>query len=260
MRTLRALVVDDERLARVGLRCELAALDSVEVTGECAGGTEAVQAIREASHDVILLDIHMPGVDGFDVVRQVGPDAMPPVIFVTAHDEHALRAFEVDAIDYVLKPVESDRLREALQRVRDRLSSTAPADGGSELRDLLARVERLEAEKGDPVDRLTVKKGGHISFVDTDDVRWIESAGNYVRLHTPEETYLVRRTMKSLERDLDPDHFLRVRRSAIVNMDHVRHLDPDEGNRYRIVLEDGTTLHSSRRCRSTVREYLQRHR
>lgn len=259
MRMLRALVVDDERLARVGLRRELEELDGVEVAGECGGGSEAVRAIREASPDVVLLDIHMPGVDGFDVVRRVGADAMPPVIFVTAHDEHALRAFEVGAVDYVLKPVEPDRLREALERVRERRSRDAGADSGSELRDLLARVERLEAERRSSAHRLTVQKGDHITFVDTEDVRWIESAGNYARLHTPEGPYLVRRTMKSLERDLDPDHFLRVRRSAIVNMDHVRHLEPADGRRYRIALEDGTTLHSSRRHRGAVHDYLRRH-
>lgn len=259
MKTLRALVVDDERLARVGLCRQLADIDGVEVAGECGGGSEAVRAIREESPDVVLLDIQMPETDGFDVIRRTGADAMPPVIFVTAHDEHALQAFEVGAVDYVLKPVEPDRLREALERVRGRLSGGAPADRGSELRDLLARVERLEVELDGPAHRLTVQKGDHVIFVDTSNVRWIESAGNYARLHTPDGPYLARRTMRSLEEDLDAVSFLRVRRSAIVNMEYVRHLERAAGNRYRIVLEDGTVLHSSRRYRSVVRDYVRRH-
>ena len=278
MNGIRVLIVDDERLARVGLRRELAAMDGVEVVGECAGGAEAVEAIRDLAPDVVLLDVRMPGMDGFDVVREIGPDAMPPVIFVTAHDEHALRAFEVNAVDYVLKPVEPERFRTAFRRAAERLGKA----GAEELRDqlgrILRRIDALEdrtpeeetpeegaSEEGGGrarpgrLDRLAVEKAGRVTFVEVDEIRRIESAGNYVRLHTGSGTYLARRTLKSLERDLDPGNFLRVRRSTIVNMERVAQLEPGEDGRWEIRLDDGTTLRASRRRRGAVSDYVERH-
>lgn len=269
MRALRALVVDDERLARVGISRELEAIGGIEVVGACASGVEAVRAIRDAAPDVVLLDVRMPGMSGFDVVRDVGVEAMPAVVFVTAHDEHALRAFDVNAVDYVLKPVEPTRLREALRRVEERIDRDDDAPLGARLGSLLRRVEELEArtvdpesdpEADDPLERLAVEKGGQIRFVDVGDVRWIEAAGNYARLHTVYGDFLVRRTLKSLEEDLDASSFLRVRRSTIVNMARVRGIEPGDDRRYRIRLDDGTVLRSSRRRRGTVKSYVDRHR
>lgn len=266
---LRALIVDDERLARVAIRRELERMEDVELVGECGDGEEAVRAIRALDPDLVFLDVRMPGMDGFDVVRSVGVEAMPPVIFVTAHDEHATRAFDVNAVDYVLKPVEPDRLETACRRALDRMSR-GDRDVGRRLSAVLDRLEALEARAaveehsgeaaGAIPKRLAVEKGGRISFVDVDDVRWIESAGNYARLHAFSGTFLVRRTMKSLERELDGDAFLRVRRSAIVNMEHVDEIESGNDERFLIRLDDGTELRSSRRRAGTVRRYIERHR
>jgi two-component system LytT family response regulator len=269
MAPLRALIVDDERLARVAIRRELERLEDVELVGECSDGEEAVRAIRELDLDLVFLDVRMPGMDGFDVVRTVGVEVMPPVIFVTAHDEHATRAFDVNAVDYVLKPVEPDRLETACRRVQDRLRR-GDRDVGERLAAVLDRLEALEARATDEerageaaratLHRLAVEKGGRISFVDVSDVRWIESAGNYARLHTFGGAFLVRRTMKSLERELDGDVFLRVRRSAIVNMEHVDQIESGDDERFLVHLDDGTELRSSRRRTGTIRRYIDRHR
>lgn len=278
MGSLRVLVVDDERLARVGIRRELEAMDRVQVAGECEGGEEAVRAIRRLQPDLVLLDIQMPGMDGLEVVREVGVAAMPPVVFVTAHDEHALRAFELDAVDYVLKPIEPKRLRKAIRRVENRRVERDASRLRERLQRLLERLETLDDDSdvgpdddsdddappghhtaaGAP-DRLAVEKAGRISFVDVSDVVWIESAGNYARIHAVHGSYLTRRTMKSLEEDLRAHDFLRVRRSAIVNMKRVESLELGDDRRYRIELGDETVLHSSRRHRAVLSAYVRDH-
>lgn len=271
MHALRTLIVDDERLARVGLRRQLEALEGADVVGECAGGEEAVRAIEELEPDLVLLDIQMPGMGGFDVVRRVGPAAMPPVVFVTAYDEFALEAFEVDAVDYVLKPIDPDRFRSALTRARRRIRKGSRADLEQRLRRVLERLEMGEgglgsasraggpgAASGAPFRRLTVRKSGRVVLLDVAEVDWVESAGNYVRLHVGGEAYLLRRTTKELERELDPGAFLRIHRSIIVNMERVSHLERAPGDRYTFVLEDGTRLDSSRRRRTAIEAFLNR--
>ena len=266
VRTLRTLIVDDERLARVGLRRQLEVLEGVDLVGECAGGEEAVRAIEELEPDLVLLDIQMPGMGGFDVVRRVGPAAMPPVVFVTAYDEFALEAFEVDAVDYVLKPIDPDRFRSALTRVRKRIRGESRGDLEARLGRLLARLESGAGERAGGAEagprgglrRLIVRKGGRVLLLDAADVDWIESAGNYARLHVGSDAYLLRRTTRELERELDPRAFLRIHRSVIVNMERVSHLKSTRDGRYACVLKDGTRLESSRRRRAAVEAFLDR--
>lgn len=263
---LRVLVVDDERLARVGLRRQLEALEDVRIVGECASGGEAVRAIGETDPDLVLLDIQMPGMDGFEVIRRVGMGRMPAVVFVTAFDEYAIAAFEVDAVDYVLKPIDPGRFRSAIRRARTRLGSEGREGVEARLERLLGRLESVAGEEkgearpahGGGLRRIAVRKGGRVVLLDTAEVGWIEAAGNYVRLHAAGEAYLVRRTMKAMDRELDPARFLRIHRSLIVNMERVSHLEPLEGERYVFVLEGGTRLESSRRRRGAIEAFLDR--
>jgi len=264
-RPVRVLIVDDERLARTGLRRQLEALEGLRVAGECASGVEAVRAIGETDPDLVLLDIQMPGMDAFEVIRRVGMDRMPAVVFVTAFDEYAIEAFEVDAVDYVLKPIDPDRFRSAIRRARSRLASEGRQEIEERLERLLARLEAATGGGGGGrpsrsggLRRIAVRKAGRVVLLDAADVDWIESAGNYVRLHASGEKYLVRRTMKAMVRELDPGTFLRIHRSTLVNMERVSHLEPGGGERYVFVLEGGTRLESSRRRRGAIEAFLDR--
>ena len=201
MKTIRALIVDDEPLARDRVASLLEAEPDVEVVGQCRDGREAAAAILEQRPDLVFLDIQMPGADGFEVIKAVGPDEMPLVIFVTAYDQHALRAFEVRALDYLLKPFDQDRFRQALTRARTQIEGKETGDLG---RRLLALVQDLRP--GPPRhDRLVVKSAGKIFFLRTDEIDWVEASGNYVRVHVGGDSHLLRETMASLEAKLDPE-------------------------------------------------------
>jgi two-component system LytT family response regulator len=250
--TIRALIVDDEPLARKGVAQLIEPVDDVIVVGEAADGPQAVQHIREQDPDLVFLDVQMPEMTGLEVVREVGVDQMPVTIFVTAYDEYALDAFEAQALDYLLKPTDEERFAEALDRARTQLRQAEASAMSEQLRGLLrqyAGADDEDEEEGDtspPIERFTVRSRNRIYFVDAADVQWIESEGDYVALHDGEDAHLVRRTMKELEERLDPDRFLRVHRSYIVNVNYVEELRPLDHGTYRLIMAAGTPLKTSR--------------
>ena len=238
----RVLIVDDEPLARARLR-ELVADDpALVLAGECANGRDAVTAIVRDDPDIVLLDVQMPELDGLGVVRAVGADRMPVTVFVTASDAHALSAFDVHAVDYVLKPVERDRFTEALRRAKHRVGQDAAGVGRIQLAAL--------------VTRLALKLEGRTLFISPATIDWVEALDNHVRLHLGRETLVVRDTLTHLAERLPPGLFLRVHRSTLVNTDRIREIQPWFGGEYAIVLTDGTKLTTGRRYRATVQAFL----
>jgi two-component system LytT family response regulator len=253
---MRVLIADDEELARTGIRQLLATRPDAEVVAECANGIETVAAIADHAPDLVFLDVQMPGFDGFEVIEQVGGDAMPPVIFVTAYDSHALRAFETHAVDYLLKPIDPDRFRTALERAATRIAGTRLVTGdGTKLAALLDSVGP-EA----PLEQIAVKHEGRISFVKVDAIDWIEATGNYVTLHVGSATHLVRHTLERLARRLGSRHFIRIRRDALVRLAAIKTLEPYLKGSYVILLRDGGKLLSSRSFAARLKELLARSR
>jgi len=240
---LRIVIVDDEPPARARLRRLLKAHDDVEVVAECGDGATAVQAIETASPDLVLLDVQMPELDGFEVLRALEVPKMPAVIFVTAFDKYAVRAFEVHALDYVVKPVEQDRLDQALSRAREHLSERQDAIAG-----LLRELARERAY----LTRIPVRSEGRVKVIDLEDVDWLGAADNYVTIHAGACEYLVRDTIGAVERQLDPAQFVRVHRSTIVRIDCIAELVPDLHGDYRIRLKNGAELALSRTYRARV--------
>lgn len=257
MNKIRTLVVDDEPLARERVLSLLRQEADVEVVGECSDGGQAVSAIQRHAPDLVFLDVQMPGCDGFEVIRSIGPDRMPTVVFVTAYDEYALQAFEVHALDYLLKPFGKDRFQQTLRHAREALERRRAGDLG---RRLLALVHGAKAEPlqlGPPkVERLVVKSGGRVFFLRTDDIDWIEAAGNYVRLHLGTESHLFRETMNRMESRLDPRHFARIHRSRIVNTERIKEMQPWFNGDYIVILRNGTRLTLSRGYRDRVQRRL----
>ncbi|HUF26218.1 MAG TPA: LytTR family DNA-binding domain-containing protein [Gemmatimonadaceae bacterium] len=251
---LRALIVDDEPMARTHLRTLLAARDDIEVAGECGSGLAAVDLLRQGDFDLVLLDIQMPERDGLEVVRDVGYDRMPPVIFVTAYDEYALDAFEVHALDYLLKPVNRERFGEAI----DRVVRVVRGNDVESMRGPLGRLVDYLSSSRDDLERLAVKVDGRIVMLKVADIDWIEAADDYVRLHVGTAAYLHRDTMTRLERRLPRENFMRVHRSTIVNLQRIRELQPWFQGDWVLILGDGTRLHTGRNYREAIREFLAR--
>ena len=265
---IRTLIVDDEPLARETVRLRLEREGDVEVVGEARDGPEAVQVIRELAPDLVVLDIQMPGLDGFEVLDRVRPHLLPTVIFVTAYDRFAIRAFEVHALDYLLKPFTAERLRQSLEHVRrelERDSATAIREQMTALLDArvpdppaaAAPTRASVAPAATTADeeyalRLTVRDGERFVVVRTDEIEWFEAAANYVRVHTRGKVFTVRGTMGALAMRLDPGRFARVHRSTIVNIDRVREIRPEWHGDFDVVLTDGTTLRLSRSYRHTL--------
>jgi two-component system LytT family response regulator len=239
---LTTLLVDDEPLAREGLRMLLAGDSDVTAIHEAKNGHEAVAAIRNLHPDLVFLDIQMPEMDGFEVVREIGAERMPAVIFVTAHDQHAIQAFEINAIDYLLKPVGGERLAKALARAKTALRSNPAGDASSQI------VSLLESMASPPryLKRLAVRTAGKILLVDSDDVDWIGAAENYVELHAGRSCHLVHVPMNTIERRLNPEVFLRIHRSLIVNVTRIRELQPAAHGEYVLTLAGGVRLQSGR--------------
>jgi two-component system LytT family response regulator len=236
MADISALIVDDEALARERVRTLLAGSPGVTVVGECTGGRDAVDVIVERRPDLVFLDVQMPDLDGFQVLEAVGDD-LPAVVFVTAYDEYALRAFDVHALDYLLKPIEPDRFARTLARVRETLGDT----DDRRLQDLLDAL----ATRDLPLDRLVIRTRGKVSFLKPSEIDWIEADGKHVQLHVGRETHVVRQQLKRLEPRLAPHGFVRVHRSAIVNVDRIKELEPWFHGEFVVVLKDGTKLTSS---------------
>jgi two-component system, LytTR family, response regulator len=254
---MRTLIVDDEPVARRRIRRLLRLHPDVQVAGECGDGAAAVDAIRTLNPDLVLLDVQMPELDGFAALQALAPHEIPVVIFVTAFDRYALRAFDVHALDYVLKPVDGDRLARSLDRARTRIaerrrSATAPLD-----QRIAALLQELSVERR-YLSRLPVRSGGRLLVVDLEDVDWIAAADNYVTLHAGGQQHLLRDTMGRLERELDPACFVRIHRSSIVRIDRIKELLPDFHGDYTLVLKDGTRLTLSRTYRTKVEGALGR--
>lgn len=250
---IRCLVVDDEPLGRDRIVSLLAKIPDTEVVGECETGSEAIQAIAEHSPDVVFLDVQMPEADGFDVVEAIAPEAMPAIIFVTAYDEYALKAFEVHACDYLLKPFDADRFAAAFRHVTKRIRSERAAGAGDGLARLLDHLERERPRRR----HLPVRTRGRVYFLDIDDIDWLEAADNYVKIHANRETHVTRQTLQRLEASLSPRGFIRVHRSAIVNIARIREIQPWFGGDYIVLLRDGTTVTTSRGYRAKVQGLME---
>jgi two-component system, LytTR family, response regulator len=254
MKKIRTLIVDDEPLARERLSTLLHAEADIEVLGQCRDGEEAVTAIYDHAPDLVFMDVQMPQMNGFEVIEAVGTDKMPLVVFVTAFDQHALKAFQVRALDYLLKPFDRERFTEALSRARRQLERNETGDIG---RRLLALVKDLKRDQP-RTERLVVKSGGRLFFLRADEIDWIEAAGNYVRLHVGTTSHLLRETMNAIEGRLDPEKFFRIHRSRIVNMERIKELQPWLNGEYAVLLQTGARLTLSRGCREKLQDRLAR--
>lgn len=248
---IRTVIVDDEPLAREKIRGMLEKESDFEIVAECADGAEAIAAIKDEKPDLAFLDIQMPEMDGFELLEQFESDELPCVVFVTAFDEYAVKAFEVHAIDYLLKPFDSERFQGALGKIKERIGGNVQ-DIQSRLTELLDQLPKNKKFR----DRLVVKSEGRVVFVQSEDIDWIEAAGNYARLHVGEDAHLIRETMIGLERKLDPERFVRIHRSAIVNVGRIKEMQPLFHGEYLVVLNSGSQLTLSRGYRDNLQKIL----
>jgi two-component system LytT family response regulator len=267
--TLRVLIVDDEPLARRGLLVRLKDLPDVAVIGECGNGRDAVAAIAELRPDLVFLDIQMPVMDGFEVLKRIQGADMPMVVFVTAFDEYAIKAFEAHALDYLLKPVDDARLADALERAREQLDERQAVDHRGRLLDLVAELGGVEQvsleellEKGTAalasghLDTLPIKDGGSTIRLRAEEIDWIDAAGDYMCVHACGDTHIMRGTMKKLEEVLNPRVFQRVHRSTIVNVDRVRQVRSHINGEYFLVLDGDVELKMSRHYKDKIRHFV----
>lgn len=265
---LKALIVDDEELACKGLQMRLEEIDQVEVVGICQNGKEALAAIVEHEPDLVFLDIQMPGLNGFEVVREIQVDLMPLIVFVTAYDEYAVDAFKINAVDYLLKPVEDERLREAVERALLTKAQLSAVDEKQRLLEMMVSMtgkseaaigELLETEEPESPhpDRLAIKDGSTTTFVSVKEIDWIDAAGDYMCIHVKGETHIMRTTMKELEAKLDPSVFQRVHRSTIVNLQRVEKVSSHINGEYHLILSCGSSLKMSRSYKDKVRHFFQ---
>lgn len=249
---IRTLIVDDEPLGRERIRALLASDPEIDVIEECSDGHHAIAAIERSRPDLVFLDVQMPEMDGFAVLNAIAGDRMPIIIFVTAYDRYAVQAFEVHALDYLLKSFDRDRFQAALQRAKDEIQRLRTGALNERVAGLL---EDLQA-KQKYLTRLVVKSGGRITFLRVEEIDWVEAADNYVRIHAGRESHLMRETLQSLESRLNPEKFLRIHRSTLVNLDSIRELQPIFHGDYLVKLNDGTELTLSRSYREKLREPL----
>ena len=240
--SIKAVIADDEPLARERIRTLLASEQDIEVVAEAANGVEAVQLVREHHPDLLFLDVQMPGLDGFGAIEQLAGEALPSVVFVTAYDEYALQAFEVHALDYLLKPFNRTRFQKTLRRAREHVLGRANGDLSKKL------VSLLESLRGNRLhlDRIVIRNAGRVTFLPTNEIDWIEAAGNYVKIYSGKEQHILRETLKNLEARLDPAVFVRVHRSTILNVERIRELQPLFHGDCIAILRDGTRVTCSR--------------
>ena len=250
--TMRAVIADDEGLALKKLRILLDAEGGVNIAAECHDGNETLKAVQTHKPDLLFLDIQMPELDGFDVLKQIPAEQMPIVIFTTAYDHYAIRAFEAHALDYLLKPFNQERLHRALERARGELLKSHEESVRARILDL------LNATKPDSkqLRRLVIRTAGRVIFLDMNEIDWIEAAANYVRVHTGKESYLLREGIGHMSAKLDPDRFVRIHRSFIVNINRIRELQPCDNGEYIAVLKSGKELSCSRGCRSELQRLI----
>jgi two-component system LytT family response regulator len=264
--TIRTILVDDEPLAIQGLRLRLEKHDDVEIVETCSNGREAIRAIKTNKPDLVFLDIQMPGFDGFSVIQGLMEVEPPLFVFVTAYSDHAIRAFEAQAVDYLMKPVEEDRLADTLDRVRLRLQEKRSAEEAGKLKEVLAEVAPDAMDNVSPSDDaplsnryeklINIKDRGQIFRVDVDSIEKIDAAGDYMCIYTGDNTLILRETMKDLEKRLDPRRFQRVHRSCIVNLDQVRQVKPHTNGECFLVLESGSQVKVSRSYRDVVARFV----
>jgi two-component system LytT family response regulator len=246
---LTVLIVDDEPLAREGLRMLLADDPEIAAVHEAKNGREAVQRVREGRPDLVFLDVQMPEMDGFSVVQEIGPEQMPAVVFVTAHDRYAIGAFEINAIDYLLKPVTVERFAQSLARAKARLRISQSHREGLQIISLLETI----ASPPRYLKRMAVQSAGKTSFIGAEDVDWIRAAENYVELHVAQATHLLHVSMNTLEKSLDPEIFIRIHRSLIVNLRRVKQIQPASHGEYVLLLDSGARLQSGRTYHEKIR-------
>jgi two-component system, LytTR family, response regulator len=249
--TLRLLIVDDEPLIRAGIRDALCDLDGVEIAIDCGSACEAIHAITSQPIDLVLLDVQMQDATGLDVVERVGPARMPPVIFVTAYDEYAVKAFELNAVDYLLKPFDNDRLRRSVERARERIAEKRHSSLADQLQALLDTRARKWPE------RIVVRDGERFDFVPVDSIDWIEAANNYVQMHCGPRQHLLAETLSSLEGRLNPARFLRIHRGRIVNLSRILTIHPLLSGTYELELRGGTRITSGRQYKNAIQKLLE---
>lgn len=251
---IRTVIVDDEPPARARLIALLADEPDIEIVGEAGGGSAAVRAITELTPDLVFLDIQMPGLDGFDVLRATAGIHQPLVVFVTAYDQHALKAFDVQAVDYVLKPVVEPRFRAAVRRAVARLRETPRPELTRALTQLLESVGAggAAASPNDAPSRFAIRHDGRVVFVPLEDIAWVGADGDFVQVHARKQTYMVRETMAEVEARLPARRFVRVHRSAIINVDRVREIQPWFKGDYVVLMDDGTKIQTGRTYRRSV--------
>jgi len=263
--TIKTILVDDEKLAIQGMQLRLEKFSDIEIVDTCNNGREAIRKIKTAKPDLVFLDIQMPGFDGFSVVRGVMEIEPPIFVFVTAFSEHAVRAFEAEALDYLVKPVEEERLADTLEKVRMRLSEKKGAEEIERLKNVLEQVAPNAAQQFDKEDVATgnryeklinVKDRGQIFRVDVETIERIDAAGDYMCIYTADNSLILRETMKDLEKRLDPKHFQRVHRSTIVNLDQVRQVKPHTNGECFLILESGAQVKVSRSYRDVVARFV----
>ncbi len=267
--TIKVLIVDDEPLAREGVVLRLEGQTDMQVIGECSNGKDAIAAILENKPDLVFLDIKMPKINGFDVVKAVGAEHMPQVIFLTAYNEFAVEAFRINALDYLLKPINGALFKESLQRARQQISQSRIAHRSKQLTSLLsAHHDHLHQDKPQPVvpsqsdtignnDRMVIRSQGNVYFVNATDIFWVEADGDYINIHTAQKSHLLRETMKKIEQRLQVHGFQRIHRSTIVKLSVISELSTSDNGEYEVILINGTRLKLSRTYRDLLFEKLQ---
>jgi two-component system, LytTR family, response regulator len=255
---VRTVIADDERLARQKLLILLESEPLVKVVAECQDGRQAVSAIRNFQPDMLLLDIQMPDLDGFQVLSEIPPDEMPVVIFTSAYDQYAIRAFEANALDYLLKPFDQERLHHAVERARSELRKERDREITHRILSLLSQVRSVAPAAAEKDSRLVIKANGRVVFLDLDNIEWVEAAANYVRLNVGKESYLFRETISRISERLDANHFVRIHRSTIVNVRKIKELIPVNSGEYVVVLKSGRELSCSRGYRSALQGIVEK--
>ena len=255
---VRTIIADDEQLARRKLRILLDAEPDVEVVAECHDGGETLAAVRTHHPDLLLLDIQMPDRDGFQVLGEISPSEMPVVVFTSAYDQYAIRAFEAHALDYLLKPFDQGRLHQAIERARFELRKSKDREITHRILQLLSRVKSDNQPAPGFAARLVIKTKGRIVFLNSEDIDWVEAAANYVRLNAGGESYLFRETISRTSERLNPNHFIRIHRSVIVNVRRIKELIPVNSGEYVVVLKSGKELSCSRGYRANLQQMIER--